>query len=105
MAGSRSRQNRDRNLGSKSFKSVIEAIESLIENRARRSNVETQPGFAAWPELLTGACENARTILDSRRDVLGQQSGAGEVDPRKIGRIEPHRPCAWRRPLDPGVEH
>src|SRR5688500_7303707 len=71
----RSRQYRDRSLPSEFFKSVIEAIESLLENRAWRRKVEAQPGFAAWPELLAGACENARPILDPCRDVIGRQSG------------------------------
>src|SRR6187551_3157783 len=61
---------------SESFECVIEAIESLLENRTRRGNVEAQPGFAAGPELLTGACENARPILDPRCDVAGRQPGA-----------------------------
>src|SRR4029450_2726467 len=65
---------RDRNLLSEFFESVIEAIESLLENRTRRGKVEAQPGFAAWPKLLTGACENARPILDPCRDVLCRQA-------------------------------
>src|SRR3954447_16620485 len=99
-----SRRYRDRNLCSEFSKSVIEAIEGLLENRTRCGKVEAQPGFAAWPELLTGACENARPILDPCRDVLGRQSGAGEVDPCKIGCVEPHRPCAWRCAFDPAAE-
>src|SRR6185369_1715668 len=92
------------NLRSEFSKSVVEAIERFLENRTRRGKVEAQPGFAAWPKLLTGACENTRPILDPCRDVLGRQSGAGEVDPRKIGGIEPHRARARRRALDPAVE-
>src|SRR4029453_13109799 len=60
------------NLRSELSKSVIEAIERLLENRTRRGKVEAQPGFAARPKLLTRACENTRPILDPCRDVFGQ---------------------------------
>src|SRR6478609_2543932 len=98
------RSYRDRNLRSELLKSVIEAIERFLKDRARRGNVEAQPGFAAGPKLFTGACENACPILDPCRDVAGRQSGAGEIDPCEIGRIESHRARARRGALDPVVE-
>ena len=51
---------------------------SASSNRTRRGEVEAQPGCAAWPELLTGACENACPILDPCRDVT-----AGNPVPEK----------------------
>ena len=83
---------------------VVEPPERIIEDRARRREVEAQPGFAARPELLTRARIDARAFGNPRRDVLGLQAGAREIDPGKIGAAEPHRARAGRRRFDPLVE-
>src|SRR6476620_6425974 len=72
------RSNPSRNLRPEFPESLVEAIKRLLENRTWGGKVETQPGFTAGPELLAGAGENARPVLDPCGDILGRQPGAGE---------------------------
>ena len=44
----------------KSAKRVVEPVERLLEDRARRREIEAQPGLAARPELRAGTGKDAR---------------------------------------------
>jgi hypothetical protein len=56
--------------------SILQPRESLLEDRTRRGEVETQPGVAARSELRAGTGENARAALDPAVDLFGRKAGA-----------------------------
>src|ERR1700738_4508361 len=74
-----------RSLPSQIPKRLIQPIKRFHQNRTRCSKIETQPGFAAGPELLAGAGKNPRPVLDPRGHIRRRQSGSGEIDPAEIG--------------------
>ena len=74
-------------------KRVVQPPEGLLEDRARRGEVEAQPCLAARPELLAGACKDARALCDP-----------GRRPPRAAGRFRKNRPTRdrWRRAASSG---
>ena len=83
---------------------VFQPAERLLEDRARRGEVEAQPGLAARSELRAGAGKDARAVLDPGGDLLGRQAGCRRNRPRRdrwrraasSGRRAPRPRCARR---------
>src|ERR1700719_4915472 len=85
-------------------KCVLQSRKCFLENWARRSEIEAQPGFSAGSKLLAGAGKDAGALFDSVGNLLGRQMGSGKIDPCEIGGVETHRACAGNGGLDARIE-